>query len=77
MGARQDQPAGLAAGQGQEEDREAGQEEEREAGPAADPESGHQGRLGEEPACSAGTAGGAASCPEGHYRPGSRCQLGH
>ena len=74
MAARQDQPAGLAAGLGQEEDREAGQE----AGPAADPEAGHQGRLGEEAqaACSAGTED-AATCPEGHYHPGGRCHHGH
>ena len=78
MAARQDQPAGLAAGLDQEAGQEAGQEEAREADPAADPEAGHQGRLGEEAqaACSAGTED-AATYPEGHYRPGARCHHGH
>lgn len=74
MAARQDQPAGPAAGLDQEAGQEAGQEADREA----DPEAGHQGRLGEEAqaACSAGTED-AATYPEGHYRPGARCHHGH
>ena len=76
MGARQDQPAGLAAGQDPEAGQEEGQEEGQGAGQEEDREAGHQGRLEEEPACSAGTED-AATCPAGHYRPGARCHHGH